>query len=171
MNIILIGMRGSGKTTVGRLLSQKLRFTFLETDSKIENLVGSTIAEFVTKERWKSFRKIETTVIQSLKNRKECVISTGGGVILKKKNVEILKNLGMIFFLHAPVTLLIQRIGNDRTRPFLTVAKTREEDIKKTLSHRLHLYRKIAHYVISVSGKTPNTVASEIIERIEKYNE
>lgn len=164
MNIILIGMRGSGKSTVGKLLAQKLQFHFIETDDEIEKKTGKNIASIVTQKGWGYFRTVENEIIQSLTHIQRTVVATGGGVILSKNNRSLLKILGKIIYLESPVDLLLERVGDDLNRPFLTHAKTRREDIEKTLEGRESLYLKTADITVQTS-KSISEVIDEIISK------
>lgn len=164
MNIILIGMRGSGKSTVGKLLSQKLQFHFIETDHEIEKKTGKNIASLVKQHGWDFFRRVEKEIICSLKSITNSVVATGGGVILSENNISVLKTLGKIIYLETPVDQLVDRVGDDLNRPFLTDAKTRREDIEKTLEGRESLYLKTADITVQTS-KSISEVIDEIISK------
>lgn len=166
MNIILIGMRGSGKTTIGKLLAKKLNCSFIETDERIEKKVKKTIASFVSEKGWNSFRNIEAEIIQTLAGAKNSVIATGGGAVLSNENISILKTLGKILYLDAPARLLLERIGNDSKRPFLTQSKTRREDIERTLKSRADMYKNVADYRIDAS-RTESEIMKNILSKMK----
>lgn len=161
MNIILIGMRGSGKTTIGKLLAHKLGLEFIETDQEIEKITGKNIATVVKQNGWDFFRTVEKEIIQSLKHRNKAVVATGGGVILSQDNIIVLKTLGKLIYLETPVDLLLERVGDDLNRPFLTDAKTSREDVESTMRERDTIYQQEADITINTSKKI-----SEIIDEI-----
>lgn len=161
-NIILIGMRGSGKTTVGRLIAKLLVRSFIELDEDLEKAVGMKIARFVSYSGWDAFRDKESHLVKKLKGKENCIISTGGGVILREENVKILQSLGTIIWLKVDIETLIKRIGEDPKRPSLT-GKPLREDMKVTFRQRRELYAKAADYSIDTVGKPTGLLAQEII--------
>lgn len=162
MNIIFIGMRGSGKTTISKLLAEKLGYPYIETDDRIEKKVGMKIADFVKKTGWEAFRTRESEIIQELSTYNHTVISGGGGVVLRKENVSALKANGIFVYLTASVDTLYERIKEDTNRPFLTDAKTHREDIEKTLHEREKIYQDAADFVISTEENTIEDTGEKI---------
>lgn len=150
-NIILIGMRGSGKSTIGKHLADKLSMAFIETDDCIEKKEGLTTRDIVTQYGWPHFRKTEKEIIESLKNCNNTVIATGGGAIIDNQNREILKQMGLVIWLKAPVDILLQRIGNDQNRPSLT-GLSGKADMQKTWQERLPSYEKMADLTIDTTA-------------------
>jgi shikimate dehydrogenase len=112
--IVLIGFRGSGKTSVGRKLAETLSLPFIDTDTLIEEQTGMTITDIFASEGEREFRRYERNVVISLPVE-ECVISTGGGVVLDWENVRHLRKDSMVFYLEAPELVILERItGSDR---------------------------------------------------------
>ena len=111
MNIVLIGYRGTGKSTVGKVLAKRLGLAVVSTDAEIVRRAGQTIPEIVTKHGWDYFRDLESAVCQELATREGLVIDTGGGAILRPQNVEHLKKTGTLFWLTASVATIAMRIG------------------------------------------------------------
>jgi shikimate kinase len=167
MNIILIGMRGSGKTIVAGQLAKKLHKKFIETDDLIVKKIGLPISEIVAKFGWKKFRDLESEVIKKIRGVDDTIISTGGGVVLNKDNRRILKQNGRLIWLSADIEELVKRIGNNKDRPFLIKTKSRKKDIETTFKQRERLYRQAADYVIDTNNKNPSKVAAEITKIIE----
>ncbi len=169
MNIILIGMRGSGKTTIGRLLAKRLNKPFIEMDEQIEHAQNMSIATIVNVNGWKYFRKLESELVATLKNTDHTVIATGGGVVEDEENMTILKSKGFIIYLIAPVKTLVKRIGQDDKRPYLTQAKSIEEDLKKTYKKREKLYKSVSDISIDSSvnniTKTIDTLVEVLAQR------
>lgn len=165
MNIVLIGPRGSGKTTVGKLLSKKLKRPFIETDDLVEKYSGMSIAQIVQRKGWGCFRNCESGVIKDLNNVKKSIIATGGGVVLKKENMQILKTDGFLIYLKARADTLVNRIGNDPNRPSLT-GKPVKDDIHQTLRERHRLYQQAADVKINTDNRTP----AEIVKIILHFN-
>jgi len=161
MNIVLIGMRGSGKTAVGRILAQKLGRELIEMDELIVQKAGKRIPEIVTKHGWDKFRDLEEEVVVGVTKRDNTVIATGGGVVVSSPNITKLKQNGLLVWLTASVDTLLNRIGDDESRPLLK-GKTRREDMEITLAERQPLYQKAADITIDTGGKTPEVVAKTI---------
>lgn len=165
-NIVLIGMRGSGKTTVGKLLAKKLSKKFLELDALIEKRVGMKIPVIVEKKGWSYFRKKESEVAKETALYTDKIVSTGGGVVTKDDNIKALKKNGVFIFLNASTKTLLKRIGVDSTRPFLTNAKSRQEDVENVLKERMKLYKRTANYLIDTDNLTPMKIVDQIIKEI-----
>ncbi len=168
MNIVLIGMRGSGKTTVGRLLSEKTGFKFVECDKLLEQSAGETIPEFVAKDGWPKFRDLESKIINDVSENDNTIISTGGGVVEKQENINNLKRNGLLIWLHAEVEILYARIRKNRNRPLLTSAKFMRGDLKAVFKKRKTLYAESADQIIDVSNKGIAQIADEIIIYLKK---
>jgi shikimate dehydrogenase len=167
MNIVLIGMRGSGKTTVGRILARKLGRELVEMDELIVQRAGLSIAEIVEKYGWEKFRDIEEEVTGEVAGRDNIINASGGGVVTRKKNIAKLKKNGILVWLKAGVDTLLERLGEDSQRPLL-VGKTRREDMEITLKERKPLYQKAADLVIDTENKTAEEVAGDIIKSLKK---
>lgn len=169
MKVILIGYRASGKTTVGRCLAQKLGLPLVDTDKLVEGATGLTIKEMIAQSGWPVFRKKEKEAVQSLEVGGPCVISTGGGVILDEDNRMMLKRLGVVIYLQAPVSDLLDRLtreaGEGETRPALT-AGSLEEETYAVLSQRIPLYEACADFAVDTEGKNVVRVAEEIYDRL-----
>jgi shikimate kinase len=121
MKIILIGFMGAGKTSVGKVLSEKIKIPLIEMDEIILKFSGrKTIKEIFANDGEKHFRILESKVCQGLKNKDDLIISTGGGVIGDKKNIENLKNNGLVFYLKTSFLTINKRLANDNGRPLFT---------------------------------------------------
>ncbi|MEW6328463.1 MAG: shikimate kinase [Thermodesulfobacteriota bacterium] len=164
--IVLIGYRGSGKSTVGRRLAERLSLPFIDTDTLIEEKTGITIKEMVEKKGWPYFRAVEKEVIRGLAGDKTMVVAAGGGAVLDPENQARLKENGLVFYLAADEATLSGRIAKDaRTgdqRPSLTGEMVTAE-IRTVLKTREPIYRKVADYMINTVGRTVNDIVEEII--------
>ncbi len=159
MNIVLVGMPGSGKSTVGKLLSQKLSKDFVDTDDLITEAQGKPITEIFSEIGEKGFRQIEKDGIFSVSSRNNHVIATGGGAILNKDNTDILKENGRIYFINRPLENLVATSD----RPLSSDA----DALKKRYNERYSLYLECADVVVDGSG-----TVDEVAERIEAdFNE
>ncbi|TSC87126.1 MAG: shikimate kinase [Parcubacteria group bacterium Gr01-1014_8] len=168
MNIVLIGMRGSGKSTVAKMLAKKLGRKYMELDDEIAKKAGARISEVVEQQGWNYFRVREAEVVEEAAAVDNTVISTGGGVVLQSKNVQALKKNGICIFLSAPIEELLPRIGESSTRPRLTGAKTMKEELEKVWEERKPLYEKAADETIDTTGMKPKDIAEEIVQRLKK---
>ncbi len=166
MNVVLIGYRGTGKSTVGKVLAARLGRTVVSTDEEIVKRAGRSIPDIVAERGWDHFRDLETQVCQELAALDGLVIDTGGGAILRPQNVEALKKTGTLFWLTASVDTIGKRIGGDTQRPSLTGTKSFIEEIQDVLRERMPKYRAAAHHVIETEGRSIVQVADEILARL-----
>jgi len=166
MNIVLIGMRGSGKTTVGKILARKLGRELVEMDELITQKMGLSVPEIVEKFGWKRFRDIEEEIASEVAGRDNIVNATGGGVVTREKNVMKLKKTGALVWLKAGADTLLKRIGEDTNRPPLVMGRTRRGDIEITLNERKPLYQKAADLVVDTENKTPEEVAELVMSHL-----
>jgi shikimate kinase len=165
MNLVLIGYRGTGKSTVGKIVADRLGFKLFSTDAEIVKLAGQTIPQIVEQYGWEYFRDLETKICQDLAGRDGLVIDTGGGAILRLQNVEVLKRTGKLFWLTASIETIAKRIGSDTQRPSLTGSKSFIDEIQDVLRERLPKYQAAADHVIETEGKSVTRVADEILAR------
>lgn len=165
MNVVLIGYRGTGKSTVGKIVAARLGLALVSTDAEIVKAAGHTIPQIVEQHGWEYFRDLETTMCQDLAGRDGLVIDTGGGAILRPQNVEVLKRTGKLFWLTASVETIAKRIGSDTQRPSLTGTKSFIEEIQDVLRERLPKYQAVADEVIETEGKSVVQVADEILAK------
>jgi shikimate kinase len=169
-NIVLIGMRGSGKTTIGAILAGRLHREFIPMDALIVYEAGMTIPDIVDTHGWEHFRTIETQVARKVAHLKGTINATGGGVVLSPENVEALRESGIVFWLDVSIDNTLKRIGEDPNRPSLTGNASRRDDIAATYAERESLYRDAAHYRISTDEKTQEEIAAEIVNIIGKQD-
>jgi shikimate kinase len=166
MNIVLIGYRGTGKSTVARILGQRLKRKVISTDAEIVKEAGQSIPQIVEQFGWDHFRGLETQMCQKLTGQDNLVIDTGGGLILKEENVNILKANGTIFWLTAEVPTIVKRISGDTQRPSLSGTKSFVEEIEDILKERTPKYQAAADHVISTDKVSPHQIADAILSRI-----
>ena len=166
MNVVLIGYRGTGKSTVGKLVAARLGRVLVSTDAEIVKLVGQSIPEIVERHGWEYFRDLESKVCQELAGRNGLILDTGGGAILRSRNVEVFKETGRLFWLTASVSTIAERIAHDTQRPSLTGVKSFVEEIQDVLRERTPKYQAAADYIIETDGKSATQVADEILARL-----
>ncbi|MBC7489191.1 MAG: shikimate kinase [Glaciimonas sp.] len=146
-NIILVGLMGSGKTTIGRALATKLNKLFVDSDHEIEARSGASIPLIFEIEGETSFRQLEVEVIRDLTARHNIVLATGGGAILNSDNRTLLKSSGTVIYLRASVHHILQRTGRDKNRPLLQTADPRRV-LEELTRQRDPLYREVADIII-----------------------
>ena len=162
-NIILIGMPASGKTTIGRLLAEKLsHYTLIDTDSLIERTEGISIAKIFEKFSEDYFRKLEYDTIKLVcSNGKNKIISIGGGAFENPDTRNTLLNFGKVFYLKSDLDVLYYRISNDTSRPLLNNDNPRQA-LEKLLNKREENFLK-AHFVVNTSSLTEAKVIEKIL--------
>ena len=163
MNIVLIGYRGTGKSTVGRLLAARLGRQLVSTDAEIVKRAQRTIPEIVAQEGWEYFRDLESDICRELASRDQLVIDTGGGAILRAQNVEALKKNGTLFWLKASVETIVKRIGGDNQRPSLTGTKSFVDEIQDVLLERTPKYQAAADHVIATDDRSINQLVKTLL--------
>ncbi len=170
MNLVLIGYRGTGKSTVARLLGERLGWPALDSDDEIEARAGMSIARIFEEEGEQGFRDRETQVLADLAARDRCVLSVGGGAVLRPENRRALAAIGKIVWLQATPETLWRRIAADGAtaarRPNLT-AQGGITEITATLNERTPIYRQCAHLEVDTQGMTPDEVADAILAQCE----
>jgi len=162
MNIVLIGYRGAGKSTVATLLASDLRMQKVSLDEEIARNTGKRIPEIVADQGWERFRDLESEVVEAYGKKDGWVIDAGGGVVLREKNVQNLRRNGTLVWLTAPPSVLIERIREDTERPALKHGKTFLEEVEEVLEERKPLYRSAADWTIDVSDLSPAEVSRRI---------
>ena len=162
MNCVLIGYRGTGKSTVGALVAAELDLPLVSLDEEIVKRAGLSIPEIVEQHSWKHFRDLEPEVVRAHAARDAQVLDTGGGVVTRQENIDALRAGGVIFLLEAEIDDIVQRIGGGTDRPSLTGDKSFVEEVAEVLAERLPLYRKAADHTINTSELSPPGAAREI---------
>ena len=168
MNIALIGMMGSGKTSVGEILANKLNFSFIDTDSEIIKQEKITINEIFEKYGENYFRKIESEILVKILETDNQIISTGGGIIKNSKNIALLKEKSIVIYLEASSDTIFKRLKNNTERPLLNVNNMKEK-IEVLLEERTSQYEQ-ANITINTENKTPTQIADEITGKIHEYS-
>ncbi|MEM9478210.1 MAG: shikimate kinase [Verrucomicrobiota bacterium] len=168
-NIVLIGFMGTGKSTVGRLLSTSLAYRFADTDELIVRKAGKKIPAIFEESGEEGFRVIESEVLEDLTKEEGVVIATGGGIVTGEGNIEKLQTLGCVVWLTAKEESIWERVAHNKTRPLLQ-NDTPRETIQRLLTERLPLYEKAAHLTIGTDGLSASDVSFGILEclRLEK---
>ena len=163
MNIVLIGYRGTGKSTVGRLLAARLGRTLVSTDAEIVARAKRAIPEIVAQEGWDYFRDLESDICRELASRDQLVIDTGGGAILRPQNVEALKQSGTLFWLTASVETIATRIGGDNQRPSLTGTKSFVDEVGDVLREQTPKYQAAADHVVATDDRSIDQLVETLL--------
>lgn len=164
-NIYLVGFMGTGKTTVGKILADRLKKEFLEMDEVIENENGKKITEIFKVYGEPHFRKLEKELLHKISGKNNLIVSCGGGLVCDKENLAILKNTGIVFNLTASKEMIYERTKKCKDRPLLNV----EDPIKKIedlLAMRMPCYSQ-AHHTINTDTIEPEVVAEKIIDILD----
>jgi len=160
-NIVLVGFMGTGKSTVGKRLADELGLKFIDSDEVIKESAGCEIGEIFATKGEVYFRDLETEVIADLGQKSDLVISTGGGAVLREKNIELLKEQGIVILLKAEPEVILERVkGTDR--PLLAVSDPLQE-IKSLLAKRKSYYDIAEHKI-----DTSTLEVDEVVNRIKE---
>jgi shikimate kinase len=166
VTIVLVGLPGSGKSTVGRQLARRLGLPFTDSDHAIEQRIGCSIASFFDREGEAAFRDIEESVIAQLCERGDGVIATGGGAVLRPANRERLRAAGHVIYLRSTPEDLARRLRHDRTRPLLQVADPLRK-LRDLYAARDPLYRETAHFVIETGRPSVPMLVNMVLAQLE----
>lgn len=163
MNIVLVGLSGSGKTTVGKLIEKYLPdLKFVDTDEIIVRNENRSINDIFEKDGEETFRNIEKSVVENVSEENNMIISTGGGVILNKTNTDNLKKNGILFYLKTSPEIIAKRLKDDNTRPLLKV-----DDITEKLTNMLDVRGKLyqeADFTVNTDSLSPEQTAEFIVK-------
>ena len=162
----LIGLPGSGKSTVGRQLSRRLALPFFDSDHVIEQRLGCSIREFFEREGEGRFRDLEASVIDELTQGPAAIVSTGGGSVLRPENRACLHQRGKVFYLKSTPEEVYRRLRYDRNRPLLQVDDPLQR-IRDLFDARDPLYRETAHFVIETGRPSVATLVNMIVMQLE----
>ena len=164
--VVLVGLPGSGKSTVGRQLARRLDVPFSDSDHVIEQRIGCSIRDFFSREGEQAFRDIEESVIADLARGGEGVVATGGGAVLREANRQNLRKAGQVIYLRSSPEEVHRRVRHDRNRPLLQVDDPlgRLRDLYK---ERDPLYRETAHFAIETGRPSVQTLVNMILMQLE----
>ena len=168
MMIYLIGPMGSGKTTIGKILSSRLKYQFFDTDEEIKKKIGMSISSIFNKQGESGFRIIESQTLEELSIKQKSIISTGGGIVLMKENRVIMKN-GTCIYLKVDFDEQLKRLANSDDRPL--VSKNSDGSIEKTNEAREPFFLDLADIVIDTSNLNENEVTQQILMSLKSKNE
>jgi shikimate kinase len=166
LRIILVGLPGSGKTTIGRQLARRLGVSFVDSDHVIEERLGCSIREFFAREGEDSFRDVEEQVLDDLSQHHEGVMATGGGSCLRPNNRQRLHERGQVIYLRSTPEDVYRRVKHDTARPLLQVDDPMGR-LRTLYETRDALYRETAHFVIETGRPSVSTLVNMILMQLE----
>ena len=166
MILFLVGMPGSGKSTVGRQLARRLGLPFFDCDALIEQRLGCSIREYFAQRGEAAFRDVEQQVIAELASGPDAVVATGGGAVLREANRQKLREVGRVIYLRSSPEDLHRRLRHDRQRPLLQVADPLGR-LRSLHAERDPLYRDTAHFHVDTGRPTVPTLVNMIVMQLE----
>jgi shikimate kinase len=165
--VVLIGLPGSGKSTVGRQLARRLDVPFVDSDTAIEQRLGCSIREYFEREGEESFRDAEEAAIADLtRGGHDGVLSTGGGTVLRQNNRARLRAGGYVVYLRSSPEEVFKRLRNDRNRPLLQVGDPLQR-LRDLFAVRDPLYRETAHFVLETGRPSVASLVNMIVMQLE----
>ncbi|WP_422614261.1 shikimate kinase [Aromatoleum evansii] len=168
MLVILVGMMGAGKTTVGREYARRHRMRFIDCDHEIEARTGVKVSTIFEIEGEEGFRRRETQLIDELTHESDLVLATGGGVVLNPDNRAMMSERGIVVYLNVPTSVLWERTRHDRNRPLLQVPNPRER-IETLYRERDPLYRSVADIIVDGGRGNPGGMVRVIEKAIDNF--
>ena len=164
--IFLVGPMGAGKTTIGRYLASALQLPFIDTDHEIEQRSGADIPWIFDVEGEQGFRDREHKVLYDICQSSPAVIATGGGIVIREENRQLLNQSGTSVFLQTSVSQQLRRTGNDRSRPLLNEGDPAQK-LKNLMIVREPLYREVADIIIATENNKPRLTVQSIVKALE----
>ncbi len=164
--MILIGLPGSGKSTVGRHLAKRLQLEFVDSDQVIEQRLGRSISAFFAREGEAAFRDVEEQVLDDLTRLPTCVLSTGGGSVLRAANRQRMRERGRVIYLRSTPEEVFRRVRHDAARPLLQV-KDPLKRLRELFAERDPLYREAAHFTVDTGRPSVATLVNMIVMQLE----
>ena len=166
-SIFLVGPMGAGKSTVGRMLAERLQYEFVDSDHVIEERTGASIPMIFDIEGESGFRDREESVVDDLTQRPQTVLATGGGVVERSENRKHLRSRGFVVYLKSPVESLIQRTKHDRNRPLLQQANPAKV-LRDLMTKREPWYIEMADLVVETQQVPVHRVVKQIIDQLQE---
>jgi shikimate kinase len=164
--LILVGLPGAGKSTVGKQLAGRLGLAFNDSDHVIEQRLGCSIRDFFEREGEAAFRDVEASVLQELTQAGSGVLATGGGAVLRPVNRQLLRQAGHVIYLRSMPDEVFRRVRHDRNRPLLQVEDPLAK-LRNLYDERDPLYREAAHFVIDTGRPSVLRLVNMIVMQLE----
>ncbi len=159
---------GAGKSTIGRMLANRLSWSFVDTDALIEERTGADIPWIFDVEGEEGFRARESAVLNDVLDYENTVIATGGGIVMKQKNRDALKGQALVVYLSAGIDQLLERTSKDKKRPLLQVDDPKSK-IEELYRLRDPLYREVATSIVTTDNRSPRNVVAEIATLLSNH--
>jgi shikimate kinase len=156
MNVILTGLRGTGKSSIGKVLAHQFTYAFVDTDTRIEELAQKRIAEIVARDGWDHFRALERQVVTQVAAADRQVVAAGGGTLIDVANAELLKKRGVVVLLLCELPILQRRIAQSNNRPSLTGQGAADVELVQVWEARRARYHAVADVIFDVSAESIN---------------
>jgi shikimate kinase len=163
MNLILVGYRGTGKSTIARKLAAALDMPAVSLDDELVRRAGMSIPELVAADGWDHFRDLEQALVAELTKTTGRILDCGGGVVERSANATLLRVTGTVFWLTASTQTIVQRIASGTNRPALTEGLSFTEEVQTVLARRNPLYAELAHVRVDTDSASPTVVARQIL--------
>ncbi len=167
MNVVLVGYRGTGKSSVAQLLASALGLRVVSLDTELQRQAGKSIPEVVQAVGWPGFRDLEEQIVRTFAAQDGLLIDCGGGVVEREANFAPLRAAGPVIWLKASTATVVARIQGDNQRPSLTGTKSFTDEVQEVLERRTPLYRRLAHHEVDTDGRTLEDIAAEIRQLVE----
>jgi shikimate kinase len=165
--VSLVGLPGSGKSTVGKHLARHLRFGLFDTDHVIEQRIGCSVKQYFEQSGETAFRNLEQQVLAELALRTGVVLSTGGGAVLRDANRMVLKQYSVVVYLHSKPEEIYRRLRFDQTRPLLQVADPMQK-LRELYAQRDALYKDVAHIAVETGRPSVSTLVHQILSELKR---
>jgi shikimate kinase len=163
MNVVLIGYRGTGKSSVASRVAEQLTLRVMSLDAELVRRAGRSVPEIVAERGWPGFRDLEEQVVADAARLQGYVIDCGGGVVEREANFPVLRAAGRVIWLTARPDTIVRRIGGDTQRPSLTGQKSFTEEVVEVLARREPLYRRLAHAVVATDDRSLGAIAADVV--------
>jgi len=160
--IVVIGFRGTGKSTIASILAEKSSWKLISTDDLVEKTAGQTIRKLVEEKGWKHFRNLESEIIKKISREKHAVIDTGGGIIESKVSMNKLSKHSFVVWVDAELKDIIERVENQNIRPLLNKSNLKE-DIYSHYDRRYPLYQEYSQLKVNTSVDSVDKICEQIL--------
>jgi shikimate kinase len=167
VNIVLVGYRGTGKSSVAVFVGRALGWPVVSLDDEIEREAGQPIPAIVRDRGWPAFRDLEEQLCRRFAARDGQVLDCGGGVVEREANFEVLRNAGPVIWLAATTETIVARIRGDQRRPSLTGTQSFTEEVAEVLARRTPLYERIAQVRVDTDGRSIEQIGTQVLEVID----